>query len=492
MNRPLRIAIVHYHLRGGGVTRIVEHVARGVRSADVRLCVLVGEPPPAGSPLTPVARVVDGLGYTMPGGAAHPAGPLAQAMLHAAEAALGGKPDVWHIHNHALGKNRSLPGVVHALAANSAVLLQIHDFAEDGRPGRYRELRRLAGQSGAADMGTLLYPIAPQIHYAVLNRRDREILQHAGIAPSQVHLLQNPVVAEDSAAPPFPAPSGGSRLLLYPTRAIRRKNLGEFLLWSAAASGGDRFGVTLAPQNPEEQTCYLAWVTLARELDLPVAFELGARAGVSYEALIASAEALVTTSLAEGFGLAFLEPWLAGRPVLGRNLPEITRDFVEAGVDLTGLYDRLMVPLALVGYDALRQAYAAAIATMLRAYAQPPAAEALDRALAAAVTGDAVDFGKLDARMQARVIRAVCSDATLARTFAPPTLRPKVDAMTDPAANRRRIATAFSLPAYTQRLTALYERVAAAPRAAIVKGAAADRLLAAFLAPERLCLLLNT
>ena len=37
------------------------------------------------------------------------------------------------------------------------------------------------------------------------------------------------------------------------------------------------------------------------------------------------------TSLAEGFGMVFLESWLAECPLLGRDLPEITRDFVEAG-----------------------------------------------------------------------------------------------------------------------------------------------------------------
>ena len=44
---------------------------------------------------------------------------------------------------------------------------------------------------------------------------------------------------------------------------------------------------------------------------------------------MASAHRLVTTSVAEGFGLAFLEPWLFGKGLLGRNLPEITVDFAK-------------------------------------------------------------------------------------------------------------------------------------------------------------------
>ena len=61
--------------------------------------------------------------------------------------------------------------------------------------------------------------------------------------------------------------------------------------------------------------------------------------------------ALVTTSIAEGFGLAFLEPWISGSSVVGRNLPDITEDF---SVELDHLYDRFDVPVDRVDLRELR------------------------------------------------------------------------------------------------------------------------------------------
>ena len=64
--------------------------------------------------------------------------------------------------------------------------------------------------------------------------------------------------------------------------------------------------------------------------------------------MVACSEAIVTTSVAEGFGLGFLEPWVFGKSLCGRNLPEITGDFTDHQIDLTNLYERLEVDLALL------------------------------------------------------------------------------------------------------------------------------------------------
>ena len=60
------------------------------------------------------------------------------------------------------------------------------------------------------------------------------------------------------------------------------------------------------------------------------------------------AQAIVSTSVAEGFGLGFLEPWVFGKSLCGRNLPEITGDFSQHGVRLDNLYDRLELNLDLL------------------------------------------------------------------------------------------------------------------------------------------------
>ena len=65
-------------------------------------------------------------------------------MKKAAEIGLGGKPDLWHIHNHCLGKNPSLTQAVSHLAEDgNPILLQPHDFAEDGRPSNFNCLNQV-------------------------------------------------------------------------------------------------------------------------------------------------------------------------------------------------------------------------------------------------------------------------------------------------------------------------------------------------------------
>ena len=51
------------------------------------------------------------------------------------------------------------------------------------------------------------------------------------------------------------------------------------------------------------------------------------------------AHAILTTSKVEGFGYTFVEGWLCHKPVIGRDIPNVTQDFVAAGMRLEHLYD---------------------------------------------------------------------------------------------------------------------------------------------------------
>jgi len=50
------------------------------------------------------------------------------------------------------------------------------------------------------------------------------------------------------------------------------------------------------------------------------------------------AHAILTTSKVEGFGYTFVEGWLCEKPVIGRDIPEVTQDFVAAGMKLSHFY----------------------------------------------------------------------------------------------------------------------------------------------------------
>ena len=315
---------------------------------------------------------------------------------------------VVHVHNHSLGKNASLPDCLDRLASvGYPIVRQIHDFAEDLRPANYRRI---------SHPGTL-YPQAPQLHYAVLNGRDFEILSRAGVAPACLHLLPNPVPTMGNLPPREGARDKLERLfgvdhrqryVFYPVRGIRRKNLGEALLLSALAPPDTVIGLALAPLNAAALPFYEEWKKLAKELRLPFLFEVGDSGGLGFTENLAAADAIVTTSLAEGFGMAFLESWLAGRPLLGRDLPEITADFAEAGVSFDWLYNRLDVPIDWVGEEAFEATVVDAYRRTLKAYDRVEPPDTVER-LAAKVDAGRVDFGDLNEKFQRQVIRAVCS-----------------------------------------------------------------------------------
>lgn len=504
----MNLAIIHYHLNRSGVTRVVENqlaaldaVLEGTRRWRVALLYggrRQGWNDNLASTLQNVRlslHEVPALDYDDQGGSAEVGRQLADILRQ-----IGFTPEesVLHVHNHALGRNVALPECLVRLGrVGYPLLLQIHDFPEDFRPANYRCLRggltgrraapnppAVGGSAGnpatTSDLSAVLYPQAPHIHYAVLNRRDNEILRSAGADYQRLHLLPNPVVGMDYLPPVRQARrrldqefgvAEHQRLVLYPVRCIRRKNLGEALLYSALAPPNTVVGLTLPPQNPAEVSIYDQWKKLAAELELPCRFELGVPGAMTFAENLSAADLICTTSLAEGFGMVFLESWLAGRPLLGRDLPEITRDFTELGIRLDWLEPRLHVPVEWVGVDAFRRAILEAYRRTLQVYGREEPA-GLTGLLDARIEGGLVDFADLDETLQQQVLRIVCrSDAARRRLLqcnewvrrALSIRRDEVS--TEIEANARVIERHFSLVPSGRRLLDLYGQVGASGRA---------------------------
>ena len=469
MNRPA-IVIIHYHLRPGGVTRVIERAVESLGDRVDLLC-LSGEAPAPGDALTPITEPFQPLAYA----SAMPADfkQVAEDLRFTATRLLGREPDIWHIHNHALGKNGFTPALVKHLAdAGCRMLLQPHDFAEDGRPDNYRLLRDQLGDQ----LETVLYPAADHIWYAPINFRDKSFLEQIGLR--HVHELPNAVTAH-APAETGSADKTGSRTVVYPARAIRRKNMGEFLLWSLLAPEGYTFQRTLAPRNPVWQKTYQDWVDFAKELQLPVEFDAGRKH--DFSALIRDAEVLISTSIAEGFGLAFLEPWLEGKNLIGRKLPEITPDFEDEGLDLSGLYATLPVPLAWAGESLFLDRLRSGLQNSYAAYSRTFDETVFDQAFALLVDDGRVDFGILDEELQQNVIRH------LANHEADRMRLPAFDTSMEASLlqnNRQVVEDQYSLEAYGRRLHSLYAALAQT-RPSPVSAAPASRLLDAFLQPGR-------
>ena len=380
-----------------------------------------------------------------------------------------------HVHNHSLGKNDALPDAIRRLSqAGYRSLLQIHDFAEDLRPDNYR---KIAVSSSAQNRAPCveLYPQAAQIHYAVLNRRDYNVLDNAGVPDANLHLLPNAAgdfgdlpsraLARQELKKQFGIPLGAT-YILYPVRGIRRKNLGEVLFWSALAPPGCIFGVTLAPLNPLEQVAYRHWVQLAKELELPCEFATGGENGLGFKENLAAADLILTTSVAEGFGMVFLEAWLAGRNLVGRDLPEITADFVDAGIKLDTLYPRLLIPIDWVGTDDLKHSLVHALNHLLDSYgiASISRDSALAQQLSSLLQTGNFDFGMLDSSLQTRVIRKIHADDGLREQLFElnPGLRNAINPEADEtiiAENADVVRKIYSLKASGAKLKQLYDCV---------------------------------
>jgi hypothetical protein len=275
--------------------------------------------------------------------------------------------------------------------------------------------------------------------------------------------------------------------MIYPTRAIRRKNVGEFLLWSLLGPASYRWQTTLAPRSSADLEVYRSWYTLAQTWNLPVDFAVGQSDPCSMAERYARAQTVVTTSVAEGFGLSFLEPWLAGRPLWGRDLPEITADFKAAGLDLAALYQRVPVPLAWVGEATLRARLAAALARLREAYGRSCSPADVEAAWAHLCPDGTVDFGRLDETLQRQVLAHLHRDDDARRLLRPVAL-PGVQGPSVLAHNRQVVATQYSLAVYGDRLAALYHHLAG-----VVPGRVdsldAGALLDQFLEPARFHLL---
>lgn len=492
MTTPLRVAIVHHHLKRGGVSRVIDSTLRGFKQLkQAPSCVVLCGEAPIEAEFPADCAVVPGLHYSNVQATTPPPAVLLEQLRRAARRSLGGDPDIWHMHNHSLGKNSALPAVVSMLAAaGESLLLHIHDFAEDGRPDNYRLNQSAAGAANQ------LYPGAPHVHYAVLNQRDRSFFKQTGIASEQLHLLANPVDSKQAHGN-VPAAKiqqirhslGAQRLFLAPVRAVRRKNFGELLLWAALAPAGDVFATTLGPTNHNYQAAYQRWQACAKQHKLPVHFSIAEQhPDWEFEAIMQSADAILSTSIAEGFGLAFLEPWLFGKAIVGRDLRQISGDFVAHGIDLSGLYSAIGIPRDWVDLVSLRRDIEVGLTQAYAAYSAPLPNDALERAFGAIQLADGrIDFAGLDETQQQAVIERLVENPH-AREQISDELTAKMAPEATIQHNAAIIQANYSAEHYAQHLNDLYVEIAQQP-AHPVHPLDAQNLLRAFLKPENFRLL---
>lgn len=462
----MKIAFLHYHARRGGITRVIEQQMDALRGeADCMFLSGNGTDPETG--VVPVT--IPGIGYD---GVRPEEAPekIADDVLRAVEAKWPSGCDILHVHNPVLKKNRDFLKILRRLADRGLRLfLQVHDTAEDLRPHSYYFDEE--------------YP--ENCHYGVINSRDYRLFIDAGLRPEGLHRIFNVVQ-------PLPRDENvdaksGRRFLLYAVRAIRRKNLGEALLLSCFVPRGYRIGITLPPTSPADYPSYEEWKSFAVENRLSVDFELGL--GHSLGELVARSALMITTSIREGFGFSFLEPWTADRAVVGRRLEAVAQDFSDMGVDLSTLYDRIAVPLDLIDAGKLRSLWIRTVEMLCEQYGMDLPFDTAE-AWSAVTRGDLVDFAFMDSGTAAGLVGLCRRDEEVRVRLVRE--NPRLGSLIDPMRNEelirrnhRTILEKYNGEKYRSNLLDIYGKVLSTK---VSQRIDKKKLLGSFLTPDNVLL----
>lgn len=174
----MKIAFLHYHLIPGGVTRVIQQQTGICEQMGWQYCILAGE-----NPLNlPNTVIIPELHYDIHRSRSSSGSPSAIYLADTIEnstAEFFQDTDhddlIIHVHNATLAKNSDLLPALQILQKRQyRLFLQLHDFAEDGRPAVY----------SAAD-----YP--PNAHYGCINSRDLHFFSLTGLPDDRLHSIPN-------------------------------------------------------------------------------------------------------------------------------------------------------------------------------------------------------------------------------------------------------------------------------------------------------------
>jgi hypothetical protein len=437
----MKIAFIHYHLKPGGVTTCLKQQVQTLK-CDCDTLVITGEMPDDAFPADTV--LIPELAYSTHQRRPFRARNVASAIFDTIQTRFKGSCDVLHVHNPLLAKNKKLLQILKALQKRGVrMLIQVHDFAEDGRPLSYYKED---------------YP--EDCHYGVVNSRDYNMLLESGLKKEGLHPLFNIVTLPDVEPESFAEDAE----VVYPVRAIRRKNIGEAILLSLFFKNDEVLVVTLPPNSPVDIESYKGWKAFAADHRLRVEFDRGL--SQPFEAIAGSARYLLTTSITEGFGFTFLEPWLFDKFVWGRKLHDICTDFEANGILLGHMYDDLNVPVDWIGPDAFFKKWSRTIHNASRLFDFQIPQSQVQEAYDALTAEGTIDFGMLDEAFQKKVIRLLLSDDSHQKQLL--LLNPVLSRIGRPSnaedvirSNRQALLRNYSMALYRQKLLSTYRRVVA-------------------------------
>jgi hypothetical protein len=171
--------------------------------------------------------------------------------------------------------------------------------------------------------------------------------------------------------------------------------------------------ITQPPNSPADFPAYEGWKSFVTRNNLNVLFESGI--AFAFSDLVRTSKFFITTSITEGFGFCFLEPWLAGKILWGRKLPEICRDFENNGLRFPQLYTKLSIPFGWLDRKRFQNTWTTCVGRNCRRYGLQIPPDEIARALDKITANDRIDFGFLNETFQKVVIERVITDTRARR-----------------------------------------------------------------------------
>lgn len=370
----MRLVIVHFHLRPGGVRRIIElaapFLAERFQAAPFSVTLATGEAPETAwlagfqrsLPQIPVEVFYDqALAYPDSQERGRTPGPRGlkaafDRLFHNANDTV-----VW-CHNPSVGRNLALSRelVRSASARKIPVVLHHHDWWFDNRWGHWPGIQK-AGFRTFQQALKASFPAGPGLCHIAINAEDARALEQC--CPGAVQWMPNLAIRPPSVSRSqivatrrwlhTRAEVPKAPVWLAPCRLLRRKNLAESLLLTRWLAPEAWLVTTGGPSSPQEFAYADALQAAASQHHWPL--RLGCLAGVetpSVPELLAASDAVIITSILEGFGLPFLEAAAAQRPLIARELPNIAPDLHQFGFRFPQQYPEVWIPTGLFDWKA--------------------------------------------------------------------------------------------------------------------------------------------
>lgn len=439
----MRLVIFHYHLLPGGVTGVIEESVKAIvpRIDFIEAVTLVcGNPENADEIRTALLEVpqIDSIGVEVVAELGYVSevkterGDLQERITQILTTRFSGTDTVWWVHNYHLGKNPYFTNALLDIAERDRaqrIVFHIHDFPECARYENLRFVRSVVDGE--------IYPQAENVRYVVINARDERLLEQAGIDPGLVFLLQNPVSVTDGGTSPtapirrhqireilsdsfsteFPLFRPSQRILLYPIRTIRRKNVLEAAFLTRLLGEEAALVVTLPGVSKQERK-YSAMVEQAfHEGLVPGLWGIGRALGdleIGFGELTDTADVVLSSSVQEGFGYQFISAVSWGHPLFARYL-DVLDGILPVFADYPhDFYRRVLVPLVSPSLSSMRaylkMRYGERLSRIAR-FLSPEETAVLESDISAMLSEEVIDFSYLAPQMQYTVLRDLADSA---------------------------------------------------------------------------------